>query len=164
MESLCIPTVSFSFHPDLPKKKRKSLVNNDDCRCTFRRNLIIYASHPFLVKHSWMLFFFFFSASPRLLHTLSRYLTSQTEKHIFFLSFFFYNTADYHRPPRGCSHGFPQVYVLSPEAATLSELARGRVCIRVTIHHLSGRGKCTSERLSARWPGVQGGHLEQGVN
>lgn len=77
---------------------------------------------------------------------------------------FIFNAADYHRPPRGCSHGFPQVYVLSSEAAILSEWARGRVCILVTIHHLSGRGKCTSERLSAHWPGVQGGHLEQGVN
>lgn len=60
---------------------------------------------------------------------------------------------------------FPSSYnVLSSEAVILCELACGRDRLLVTIHHLSGRGDCMSDRVSGYWYDVRSERLVQGVN
>lgn len=72
--------------------------------------------------------------------------------------------ADHHWPPCGCFHHFPQANVLSSEAVILCQLACGRHCLLLTIHHLSGRSDCMSGRVSGYWYDVQSEHLVEEVN
>lgn len=97
---------------------------------------------------------------PSRLNTANRYLTSQSEKQVFCN----FCIADHHWPPCDCFHHFPQANVLSSEAVILCELACGRDCLLVTIHHLSGRGDCMSDRVSGYWYDVWSERLVQGVN